>query len=154
MKVFSFCFYLLLVWFSLLVPYTFAETVVDSWSALVSWKIRDLACTNGPNPNKESYGNQCQAVTAIHIGLLPDGRVLLVGGGPESETAQNISTEFMMTPTPLGQPLPQIVLAAGMKVPLHIPQMRCFPQNSIFGWLVFDVLACGGHALMEDGGMI
>ena len=85
----------------------------------------------------------------IHVALLPDGRVVMVGiAKPEPGTPIGpgaAPTAFALTPLPVGAATPPEITIAPIDQPVDV-------RDWISGdWVVNDDLACMGQALTADG---
>ncbi len=107
-------------------------SVADSWSSVVNLRS----------------GNNYLA--SVHASLLPNGKILLNGKSSPNLIAADTGptlTDFMLTPTPVGQTLPADSYATMMSAPVEIvPPGVIAPP-----WQYFDALLCSGHAFMNDG---
>ena len=105
--------------------------VSDAWSDPIEWRTADG-----------------WHAAAIHLTLLPDGRVHAIGierpvKDPQAPVSARRSS-FLMRPTPLGQPLPDEVVVQSLVQPIEYDSELRPP------FLIEDELYCAGHSLMRD----
>ncbi len=133
-KKIPFIFVLFFIGFFSPVSFSSAETIADSWSHLIRWRLSGSG----------------EPVAPIHVSLLPNGRLSLFGKVQEEPTATSIFPKqiaFGMLPTAPGAE-PFEVTVSEVPMPLELP----YPGAPYGQWdAIWDSFYCSGHALMADG---
>jgi hypothetical protein len=117
-----------------------AQGIRDSYGPLIQWK--------------QASGWE---VTPIHVGLMPNGQLMLVNEynymeHPDLDLSKPpfpLEFPFLMQVTPLDAPMPATVAVQPMTLPSPFGAV-VDPAGKM---LVFKGLVCSGHTLMSDGNM-
>lgn len=122
----------------------------DRWSELITLR--------GSSGEVQGFPGVADGYVApIHVALLPDGRVLLVGYvRPDADTPDGFATygrppfSAVWTPPPAGVEPPAQVQLESLAVPYD---RRQWTAEDIGGqsWWTSDSLFCSGHSLTSDG---
>ncbi len=85
----------------------------------------------------------------VHASLLPDGRVLFYGLDRQEPPGQlRGSRGGVITPTPLGEELPETIAMVDDQVPVEF-------DAEVFGeWTIDETPFCSGHTLLADGSVL